>query len=70
MVASLRDALSKLTRTAPVHRRARAQRRARLGFYGFRYRKARRRWTVIARTAIAAALLVATIAAASGQLSR
>ena len=65
MIASIRDSLSKLSRTAPFNRRARPSRRVRLGFYGFRYRKERRRSILIARTAVAALLLVATIAAAN-----
>jgi hypothetical protein len=64
MIASLRDSLSKLSRAEPFTRRTRAPRRARLGFYGYRYRKGRRRSIMIARTAAFAILLVATIAAA------
>jgi hypothetical protein len=67
MIVSLRDRLSKLCRAPPDRR---PPRRARLGFYGYRYRKARRRSVTIARGAVAAALAIATIAAASGQLSR
>jgi hypothetical protein len=67
MIVSLRDKLSKLCRTPPDRH---PPRRARLGFYGYRYRRARRRWVMIAQGAVAAALAIATIAAASGQLSR
>jgi hypothetical protein len=67
MVTSFRDTLSKLCRAPPDRR---PPRRARLGFYGYRYRKARKRSAIIARGAVAAALLIATIAAASGQIGR
>lgn len=67
MVASFRHKLSKLCRMPPDRR---PPRRPRLGFYGYRYRKARRRSVTITRAAIATALAIATIAAASGQLSR
>ena len=67
MVDSFRDTLSKLCRAPPDRR---PSRRVRLGFYGYRYRKARRRSANIARGAVAAALLIATLAAASGQLGR
>ena len=67
MIDLFRDKLSKLCRTPPDRH---PPRRARLGFYGYRYRKVRRRSVLIARGAVAAALAIATIAAASGQLSR
>lgn len=67
MIVSLRDKLSKLCRTPPDRH---PPRRARLGFYGYRYRKPRRRSVMVARGVVAAALAIATIAAASGQLAR
>ena len=70
MVASLRKQLSKLSRAAPYRRPGAVTRRARLGFYGSRYRKARSRSSMVARCAIAAVVLLATIAAANEQLSR
>ena len=70
MIASLRARLSKLTRAAPFGRREGPRRRARLGYYGHHYRRPRRRSVMIARGAVAAALAIATLAAASGQLSR
>ena len=70
MIASLRKQLSNLSRAAPYRRPAAGTRRVRLGFYGYRYRKARSRWVTFARGTIAAILLIATIAAASEQLSR
>jgi hypothetical protein len=66
MVASFRQKLASLSGAAPDRR----PRRARLGFYGYRYRKVRSRSAMHARGAIAAILLIATIAAASEQLSR
>jgi len=69
MIVSFRQKLSKLSEGSPFRRRpARPTRRVRLGFYG--YRKSRKRSALIARGAVAAALLVATIAAASGHFSR
>ena len=70
MIASFRNKLSTLSRTAPNRRPPGAARRARLGFYGFRYRPARSRTGRVARGAIAAAVLIATIAAASEQFGR
>lgn len=67
MVESLRAKLSKLRRKPPDRH---PPRRFRLGFYGYRYRSRRRRSALIAQGALAAALVVATIAAASGQLAR
>jgi hypothetical protein len=69
MIASLRQKLSSLW-LPPDRRPPRSTRRARLGFYGFRYRSARSRTSMVARCAIAAILLIATLAAASEQLSR
>jgi hypothetical protein len=64
MIASLRQRLTK------ERRAGRPGRRARLGFYGYRYRRARSRTSIAARCAITTILLIATIAAASEQLSR
>jgi len=72
MIKSFRLKLSRLSRAVPVRPAARPGRRARarLGFYGYQYRKARKRSALIARGALGAALLLATLAAASGQLGR
>ena len=66
MIDSLQDKLSKLSRAVPY---LRPEKRVRLGFYGYRHRRQRRRSALIARGAIAAALVIATIAAASGRLN-
>ena len=66
MIDSFRQRLMGLSGAAPDRR----PRRARLGFYGYRYRKARSRSALLARCAIVAILLIATLAAASAQLSR
>ena len=70
MIALLRQKLSSLS--LPPDRRPpqRVTRRVRLGFYGYRYRKARSRTSIVARWAIAAILLIATLAAASAQYGR
>jgi len=70
MIASLLRQLSSLSRAALCRRRAAVTRRFRLGFYGFRYRKTRNSASIVARCAIAAILLFATIAAANDQFSR
>jgi hypothetical protein len=67
MIVSLRDKLSKLCRTPPDRH---PPRRAKLGFYGYRYRKARSRWVTVTRTAIATVVAIAAVAAASGHLGR
>ena len=70
MIASFRQKLASLSGAAPDRRPPRATRRARLGFYGYRYRRARSRTSMVARCAIGAILLIATLAAASVKLSR
>ena len=70
MIDSFRQKLSSLSGAAPDRRPSRATRRARLGFYGYRYRRARSRTSMVAKCVIAAILLIATLAAASEQLSR
>jgi len=69
MIASLRDRLSKLTLALPLRRSARPVRRVRLGYYGYRRPKPRRRSAAIALGAFAAAVVAAVAAAASGRLS-
>jgi phosphoenolpyruvate carboxylase len=66
MIDSFRQQLASLSDAAPDRR----PRRARLGFYGYRYRKARSRTAMLARCTIAAILLIATLAAAIEQMSR
>jgi hypothetical protein len=66
MVDLFRQKLTSLSGAAPDRR----PRRARLGFYGYRYRSARSRTSMVAKCTIAAILLLAIIAAASAQFSR
>ncbi len=70
MVALLRATVSKLARTAPFGRPAGPRGRGRLGYYGYRYRRPQRRSAAIALGVIAAAMAIATLAAASWQVGR